>query len=119
MSKDKLLAISIFALAFSIIIAATIISSGIETKGRYISDGIFQGAINISMTIRDISFNEEDSKNIFSATEASVYLGISEERLMQIMNNEQSKIPYVKVGEDFIFSKNALDKWIEESNFKI
>ncbi len=120
MSKDKLLPISIFALAFSLIIAASIISNGIETNGRYISDGIFQGTNNINTTIRDIEFNdEENNKNIFNEMEASVYLGISEERLMQIMNNEESKIPYVKVGGDFIFSKNALDKWIEDSNFKM
>ncbi|MDV4149558.1 helix-turn-helix domain-containing protein [Clostridium sp. AL.422] len=120
MSKDKLLPIAIFSLAISIIIAASIISKGIENKGRYIGDGVFQGFNNVSNTIRDINLNnEEDDKGVFSSEECSEYLGISEERLMQIMNNQESKIPYVKVGENFIFSKNALDKWIEESNFKM
>jgi len=119
MSKDKLLPISIFCLAISIIIAASVISNGIETKGRYISDGIFQGANNINTTIRDIFINNEDEKTVLDKNEASEYLGVSIEGLMQIMNNEESKIPYIKVGEYFIFSKNAIDKWVEESNFKM
>ncbi len=119
MLKDKFLPISIFALAISIVIGAAIISKGIENKGRFIGDGLFQGANNISTTIRDISLNDKDNKSILNSDTASTYLGISEERLMQILNNKESGIPYVKVGKNFIFSKNALDKWIEESNFKM
>lgn len=119
MSKDKLLPISIFSLALSIVIAASIISKGIENKGRFIGDGLFQGANNISTTIRDISLNDKDNKSILNVDTASTYLGISQDRLMQILNNKESEIPYTKVGENFIFSKNALDKWIEESNFKM
>lgn len=109
MSKDKLLPISIFSLALAIVIAASIISNGIENNGELIGSGMNQGLSlglsNINTTIRDIYLNEEDKKTIFNVGDASVYLGISEERLMQIMNNEESKIPYVKVGENFIFSK--------------
>lgn len=119
MSKDKLLPISIFSLALSIIIAGSIISKGIENKGRFIGDGLFQGANNISTTIRDISLNNKDNEGIFNADTASTYLGISQDRLMQILNDKESGIPYIKVGENFIFSKNALDKWIEEGNFKM
>lgn len=119
MCKDKLLSSSIFTLALSIIIAAYIISKGIETKGRYIADGIFQGASNINTTIRDNSINDEKDESIFNAYTASNYLGISQHRLMQLLNNEESGLPYVKIGESFIFSKNALDKWVEESNFKM
>ena len=123
MSKDKLLPISIFSLALAIVIAASIISNGIKNNGELIGSGMNQGLSlglsNINTTIRDIYLNEEDKKTIFNVGDASVYLGISEERLMQIMNNEESKIPYVKVGGDFIFSKSALDRWIQESNFKM
>ncbi|MCF0147794.1 MAG: helix-turn-helix domain-containing protein [Clostridium sp.] len=120
MSKYKFLSVSIFTLALSIIISASIISKGIENKGRYIGDGLYQGANNISTTIRDRSFNDkENNKDVFTQDDAALYLGISQERLMQIINNEKSNIPYVKVAENFIFSKNALDKWIEESNFKM
>lgn len=119
MTRDKLLSISIFALALSIVISASIISKGIENKGRYIAEGISQAANNIEVNINDSSFNKENNKDVFTQGDASVYLGISQERLMQILNNEKSRIPYVKVGENFIFSKNALDKWIEESNFKM
>ena len=118
MSKDKLLSISIFSLAISIIIASSIISKGIENKGRYISDGIYQGINNINTTIRDTYVNKED-KSILSLEEASNYLGVPQDRLMQIMNSDGSKIPYTKIGEHFIFSKDALNKWVEEYNFRM
>lgn len=118
MSKDKLLSISIFCLSISIIIGSYLISDGIKNKGRYIGDGIYQGLNSISTATRD-DFNNKDDKKVLNAYDTSEYLGISQERLMQIMNSEESKIPYIKVGGDFILSKNALDKWVEESNFKM
>lgn len=119
MSKDKILPISIFSLAISIIISAYLISKGMENKGRFIADGISNGLYNTSNTINSNSYNNIENGGIFNLTSAAKYLGLSEERLMQIMNNEESKIPYIKVGSDFIFSKNALNKWVEETSFKM
>ncbi|MGG7059075.1 hypothetical protein ACQPUZ_12330 [Clostridium tertium] len=116
MAKDKFLPISIFALAISIIIASSNISMAIDNNGMNISNGISQGLNNIN---RDIFINDEANNSIMNRYTASVYLGISEEILMQIMNNEESKIPYIDINGDVMFSKNALDKWVEESNFKM
>lgn len=119
MSKEKLLPISIFCLAISLIISASIISNGMDNNGRFIGDGISQGLFNISNTVSQENNNNLDSKDILSLYDAVIYLDVTEEKLMQVINNEDSKIPYVKIGSDFMFSKNALDKWVETSNFKM
>lgn len=119
MSKDKLLPISIFCLAISIVIGTSLISKGMETKGRFIGDGISNGLYSISNNMNQNNINNIEEKNNLNLYDAAAYLGISEETLMQIMNKEETKIPYIKFGNDYIFSKSALDKWIEESRFKM
>ncbi|GAA0750976.1 hypothetical protein [Clostridium sartagoforme] len=119
MSKEKLLPISIFCLAISLIISASIISNGMQNNGRFIGDGISQGLFNINNAISEKNNNNLDSKDILSLYEAAEYLGITQDRLMQVINHEESEIPYIKVSESFIFSRNALDKWVETSKFKM
>lgn len=119
MSKDKLLPISIFCLAIAIAIGTSSISKAIENKGRFISDGISNGLYDISNTINENNINNQEEKNNLNLYDAAEYLGISQEALMQIMNNEESKIPYIKFANDYIFSKSALDKWVQESRFKM
>lgn len=117
MSKEKLLPISIFCLSFSIIISALIISNGMQNNGRFIGDGISQGLFNITNTISQKN-NNLDSKDILSLDEASRYLSISQERLTQIIIKDES-LPCVQISGQFIFSKKALDKWVETSRFKM
>ncbi|GAA0086411.1 hypothetical protein UT300007_28510 [Clostridium sp. CTA-7] len=117
MSKEKLLPISIFCLSLSIIISASIISNGMQNNGRFIGEGISQGLFNITNTISQEN-NNLDSKDSLSLDEASQYLGISQERLTQVIIKDES-IPCVQISGQFIFSKKALDKWVETSRFKM
>lgn len=117
MTKEKLLPISIFCLSLSIIISASIISKGMQDNGRFIGDGIRQGSFNITDTISQKN-NNLDSKDILSLDEASRYLGISQERLTQVIIKDES-IPCVQISGQFIFSKKGLDKWVETSRFKM
>jgi excisionase family DNA binding protein len=117
MSKEKLLPISLFCLSLSIIISASIISNGMQNNGRFIGEGISQGLFNITNTISQEN-NNLDSKDILSLDEASQYLGISQERLTQVIIKDES-IPCVQISGQFIFSKKALDKWVETSRFKM
>ena len=119
MIKDKFLPISIFCLAISIIIASFNISRAIENKRMDISSGISQGLNNINNTTKDIFNSNKTDNDVLNIYTASVYLGISEEKLRQIMSDEESKIPYIDIKGDVRFSKNALNKWVEESNFKM
>ena len=119
MLKDKLLPISIFCLAISIVIGASIISKGMQFNGRFISEGVSQGLNNINNTINNKITNDVYEKNTMNLSDAAAYLGISEEKLIKVVYNEESKIPYIKIDGYLIFSKNALDKWIEESRFEM
>lgn len=105
MSKEKLLPISIFALAISTVIASSNISNAIDNNGINISSVIAQGINNINNSIYDNYMNGEIENKILNMYEASEYLGISEEKLMKIMNNEEAKIPYIDIVGDVRFSK--------------
>ena len=119
MSKEKLLPISIFCLSLSIIISALIISNGMQNNGRFIGDGVSSGINNINNTVNKEMSNNEISKEAYNLFEASAYLGISQEKIMDVINNKESGIPYIKIGADYIFSKKALDKWLETANLKM
>jgi Helix-turn-helix domain len=116
--KEKLLPISIFSLAISLVISASIIVNGMENNGRYIGDGISQGLFNITNTINQENNSNLDSKDILSLDEAARYLGISQERLTQVIIKDDS-IPCVQISGEFIFSKNALEEWVKTSKFKM
>jgi excisionase family DNA binding protein len=122
-SKDKLLPISIFSLAISIIIAASMISKGLQTNGIFISEGISRGFNNISSTFNnntmDNKINNIEERSNLNFREAAEYLRISETTLINIVLNKESKIPHMKIDKDYIFNKEALDKWVQESGFEM
>jgi hypothetical protein len=104
--KDKLLAISIIVLSFSLIIAASIIGRAIKTAPV----SYFPNSLNLALQQQQHQNTEEKAYNLKSAAE---YLGIVEFQLKQIIEDENNDLPYKKIGETYIFSKNALDKWLE------
>lgn len=118
MSKEKLLPISIFSLAISLIISTSIIANSMENNGRFVGEGISQGLFNISNTVSQENNSNLDSKDILSLDEASRYLGISQERLTQVIIKDDS-IPCVQISGKFIFSKKALEEWVKTSKFKM
>lgn len=119
MLKDKLLPISIFCLAISIVIGAYLISKGMQFSGRFISEGVSQGLNNFNNTINNKIVNNVEEKNNINLSDAAKYLGISEDMLIKVVYNKDSKIPYIKIDGYLIFNKNALDKWISESGFEM
>ncbi|MBS5883849.1 MAG: helix-turn-helix domain-containing protein [Clostridium sp.] len=120
MLKEKLLPISIFSLAISLIISASIIANSMENNGRFIGDGISQGIFNLSNSVsqKENNYTYEQFKDVLSLYEASEYLGISQDQLRQVIQEDES-IPYVQIYGQLIFSKNAIDKWVETSKFKM
>ena len=107
MSKDKILAISIFCLALSIIIAGNKISKAIENNGVIVSNGISMGLSNINNSNMEM-FNNSVNSDILDIYTASEYLGISEDQIREIMRNEKSKIPYIEIKGDVRFSKKSI-----------
>ena len=121
MDKKNLLPMSIFALAISIVIGSLIISRSISWSGENIRGGLSQGAHYINEAINNsVSSNyyEEERSNI-NFEEAAAYLGISQAELMLLVNKEEYDIPCVKINGAYIFNKEGLDKWVQESKAKL
>lgn len=122
MFKERILPVSIIFLGISIIISASIIGNAMKVKGQYVSGGlgsISQGIINGSGNIVNNRNNQANLNSTLDLSEAASYLGISPDILMDVVKNKDSKIPYVKIGVDYIFSKDALDKWLETVRFEM
>lgn len=59
-------------------------------------------------------------KNTFDLTTAARYLGISEGSLLNLVSDEESGIPYIKISNSaYVFGKTALDKWLETARIEI
>lgn len=122
MSKDKLLPASIVFLGISLIISARIISNGLEVNGRFSGEGISIGLNNMNNTIYETinkMMNSDNSKEILTISEAADYLGISEDKLNKIINgsdDNKTGIPHTRIGNEYLFSRKALNEWVESSN---
>ena len=122
MLKEKMLPISIFCLAVSIIISASMITKGMKNNGEYVGTGlrnIGSGLDNIGNSLDPHNINQGIPKDNYSLNEASAYLRITEIKLIQLVGNKGSGIPYVKIGSDYIFNRNALDKWLETAKIEV
>lgn len=121
MDKNRLISSSIFCLALSLVISASLISKGMQLNGEYLASGLSNGLNTIGYNINNnntVSTDIEENSNL-TFSQAKDYLGLSDWELTSIIKNEQSNIPYISIGDTYIFSKNALDKWIEESRLKM
>jgi excisionase family DNA binding protein len=122
MLKEKMLPISIFCLAISIVISASILTKGMKNNGEFIRTGlgdIGYGINNMSNNLNPNNNNQGIPKDNYNLFEGAIYLRISENKLMQLVNNKGSGIPYVKIGSDYIFNRNALDKWLETAKIEV
>ena len=119
MQKYKFLSFSILCLSISIVVSAFIIGNAMKNTGYTISGSISGGINNIAGTVNNMNnSNLTYSRNTVTLSRAATYLGISELRLKEIVENKDSGIPYIKLGESYIFSKDALDKWMETARFE-
>lgn len=122
MLKEKMLPGSILCLAISIIISASIVAKGMKSNGDYVRTGlrdIGSGLNNISSNLNPYSNNQGIPKDNYSLNEASIYLRISEYKLIDLVVNKGSGIPFVRIGTDYIFNRNALDKWLETAKIEM
>ncbi len=122
MIKENALAVSIICLAVSIVVSAVIIGNGIKLNGSYNREGLY----NLSEKVTYIGSNNNANtgstvyeRNTYNLATAAGYLGISESSLVDIINSKDAGIPYVKIGNDYLFNKGALDKWLETVRVEI
>lgn len=127
MSKERLVIISVILLSISMIISSIIISKGLRMNGESIRNGldsVSYGAKDIGTYIYNsrLDSGKEDmivTKNTFDLDSSSIYLGIDREELLRIISTKESGIPYVKIGDKYIFTKNSLDKWLETVQIEV
>lgn len=122
MFKESTLAFSIFCLSIAIIISAVIVGNGIKRNGEYINTGLYNSSGRVVSVGNNTDTNTESvvyKRNTYNFATASGYLGISESQLMSIISSKDSNIPYIRIGSEYVFSKLALDKWLETARIEI
>lgn len=121
MEKEKLLPLSIICLAISLVVSSMIISKGLK-ESAFNTSGSLSGSISsigssigqLSYTIKEINNNtKEIDKDLMNMKEAASYLGTSETNLFYSIQNKSITVPYTMIEGNQMFSKKAIDKWIE------
>ncbi|MEG6521642.1 helix-turn-helix domain-containing protein [Desulfotomaculum sp. 1211_IL3151] len=108
MDKNKIYLLGAVILSISIFASSIIIS----TSFNHLSASI--------KSFEHILLNQKEEKNVMTLDEAADYLHISTETL-KYMSNEISglQIPYLKVDDQYIFTKQGLDKWLESNHWDL
>lgn len=123
MLKEKLLPVSILCLSVSLIISAFIISNGMKHNGENVGSGlstISQGLNNVSNSLYNSNnYNLTANRNNMDLMTAADYLGIPNTKLKQLVDSVGFGIPHIKVGDQYIFNKSALDKWMETAKIEM
>lgn len=102
--KKNLLFIGMLFLGISMIISSLILSVSINQENQL--NGILNGTFNMS----EYSGIESD---IIMPYGAGIILGYDQDTLIQnIENGKLEGIPYTKIGDNYIFSKKALEEWV-------
>ena len=101
MENNKLLPLSIIILAISIAFSAVWI--GQSLKG---------------VTNKNLSVTSQQN-DILGLEEAAKYLNISKVELLSLTEGKGSNINFVKINGKYIFSKKALDKWVQASRLEL
>jgi excisionase family DNA binding protein len=94
-----------------------------KTNGDYVSNGLFNASQKLSNSFENSTNNNNQSvvykRNTCNLDIAASYLGISRLRLIEITENKNSGIPYIRIGLDYVFSKDALDEWLKTVRFEM
>jgi excisionase family DNA binding protein len=108
MGRNKLLAFSILTFSIALIISVKIFSTSLE-KSAY---EIRLGLESINKASGPV-VNTSVERDVMSIQQASNYLGISDSSLKRSIENKEIDIPYVRIESNYIFSKQAILKWME------
>jgi hypothetical protein len=110
MNNNKQIICAIIAGCLTIAIAL-MICAGILNKSHLLNSYIPARSSTVVPTDFNIS-----QKDILKAYEAALCLGMDQETLINMVeNNQLENIPYMKIGNDYIFSKKLLEIWVQDS----
>lgn len=55
------------------------------------------------------------AKDVMTPTELAEYLGIKMDKVYDLVDNKDAKIPYIIIDGEYKFSKAAIDEWLKTS----
>jgi hypothetical protein len=98
----------------SIILAISLIICSFVLKGSNLLQSFIPPQQGSTLSVPD-SF-KIDQKDVLLLYDASVYLGMEENTLKSaIIKNELPELPYMKIGDTYLFSKKLLNVWIQDN----
>lgn len=129
MPQGKNLSIALICLAAAVVIASIIVGSALRNAGENIGAGV-SSLLSGLFTLADSSRSESgngvtaqqgsgEGKATLDLKETAVYLSIPQQRVLDLVAAKESGIPYLKLGDTYVFSKRALDKWLETARVEI
>jgi excisionase family DNA binding protein len=105
----------------SIIIAVALIYSASILRDAYFNKSYPQNDSVTAYLNTDLSKLEDailnHDKDILTVNEAASYLGINEDNFITMFyGGKLDSLPYVTIGGNVIFSRKALNEWIENAS---
>ncbi len=64
-------------------------------------------------------YQGDSESNLLRFHQVSGYLNIDDHQLRLIIEDESLDFPYLKIGSNYIFSKEAIDNWIAKQRLTI
>lgn len=55
------------------------------------------------------------AKDVMTPLELAEYLGIKMDKVYDLVDNKDAKIPYINIDGEYKFSKTAIDEWLKTS----
>lgn len=66
-------------------------------------------------TNKNTQIKDLNIKEVMSPLGLSEYLGISLDKVYSLVENKESKIPYINIDGEYKFNKSAIDEWMKTS----
>lgn len=108
---------SIIFLGLAIIIGSANISQGLKhlpvapaTNMTHVGNSLYE----ISQVLKEDN-SLEVQKDIMTMTETAAYMNLYYIDLKRMIEEQNSTIPYVKIDEQYIFHKKAIEEWMMEN----
>jgi hypothetical protein len=117
MENSKLVSFSIICLSISLIISSVIISKGLTDASSNVTYGLNNCSSSISSGLASSSqavSTLPENDDFLALFDACQYLHMDEQSLRSYIGKSDSNIPYTTIGNSIIFSKKALNKWMED-----
>ena len=112
--KKNLLFIGFIFLGLSFVISSYIISHSLSNTIN--TNATVNGVISVSNSDSD---NTDKDSDILILHDAGTMLGYASDELIQMIKDGKLEgIPYVDLGDHYIFSKKALEEWVYNNSTK-